>query len=596
MCRAWRFTDPKLTSNLRSGFWLATAVLTFASSLAYSQLPWSTTQPAGPIAASSATLNGMATARGTPAAAWFEWGMDTNYGFMTALTNIGSSGKVVRVSSPVDPLVPGATYHYRLVVTNGFGTALGADTIFTTGTRVTTWIDSSVPLPSIPPGLTNIVGLASGHGHSLAISADGSVIAWGVAISAYYPNDGQTNVPAGLSNVIAVAGGWAHSLALRQDGTVSAWGEYMSPSQPAFVPAGLSNVIAIAGGDSHSVALKNDGTVVAWGGNGQGQTSVPARLTNVVAITAGSTHNLALKADGTVVAWGSETGFPTTPPSGLSNVVAIASETWHNLALRSDGTVVAWGNNNLGQANVPPGLSNVLAITAGFQHSLALKSDGTLVAWGNPRYVTNVPAALGGVAAISSGDYHSTALSALNLGPRAFSRTAVGPVNTDLVVIVAGWDPNGDVLGFRILSPPTNGNLYQYTPSGRGDPITTPNTPLTDSSRALFSPSQDQFGAPYTTFAFVANDGQYDSASALVTVNILLPPVIETASFGASSNQGFSLGFSGFSNASYAVLASTNLVNWTRLGQATQPFPGQFMFQDPATTNWPMRFYRVTSP
>jgi hypothetical protein len=156
----------------------------------------------------------MATARGTPAAAWFEWGTDKNYGFVTVLTNIGSSGKVVRVSSPVDTLIPGATYHYRLVVTNASGTALGADAIFTTGTRVTTWTDHTIPNPAIPTGLTNIVGIASGHYHSLAITAEGSVVAWG--IPAFYGNYGQTNVPAGLSNVTAVAGGWVHSLALRQ--------------------------------------------------------------------------------------------------------------------------------------------------------------------------------------------------------------------------------------------------------------------------------------------------------------------------------------------------------------------------------------------
>jgi hypothetical protein len=445
--------------------------------------------------------------------------------------------------------------------------------------------------------LTNIVGQACGHGHSLAITGDGSVAAWGVGIPGFYANYGQTNVPAGLSNVVAVAGGWVHSLALRQDGTVSAWGEYMSPLQAAFVPAGLSNVIAIDGGDSHSLALKSDGMVAAWGGNASGQISVPASLTNVVAIAAGSTHSLALKADGTVVAWGSEPfGQPTTPPSWLSNVVAISSETWHNLALRSDGTVVAWGNNNLGQTNVPAGLSNVIAIAAGHQHSLALRNDGTVVAWGDPRYVTNAAAAPGQVAAISSGDYHSVALSPMNLPPRALPRTATGRVNTDLIVAMAGWDPNGDALDFRITSLPTNGTLYQYTASGRGEPITSPGTALSDPTRLVFTPSPDSFGAPYTTFGYMANDGQYDSAQTLVTVNILWPPVIGAAGFVPGGTQGFALNFSGLSNASYAVLASTNLVNWSRLGPATQGSAGQFFFLDSSATNRPLRFYRITSP
>lgn len=577
--------------------WLGAALLTLAAPPAHSQSPWVATQAAGPVGQAGVTLNGMATARGYATAAWFEWGGDASYGYVTTLTNIGTSGQVARVSEAIDGLLPGAIYHYRLVASNTFGVAFGADSIFITGMKVATWTDLSVPYPAIPSGLTNIVAQASGHGHNLALTSDGTVVAWGVGIPSSYANYGQTNVPAGLTNVVAVAGGWVHSLALRQDGTVSAWGEYMSPLQPAYVPAGLSNVVAIAGGDSHSLALKRDGTVVAWGGNSSGQLSVPAKLTNVIAIAAGSTRSLALRAEGTVVAWGSDpSALPTTPPAWLSNVVAISSEAWHNLALRSDGTVVAWGNNTYGQTNVPVGLSNVVAIAAGFQHSLALKMDGTVVAWGNTRYVTNVPAGLTNVAAISSGDYHSLAVTSVNLAPRAFSKSATGVMNKDLIISLAGWDPNGDPMSFRITSPPTNGDLYQYTGSGRGDLITSPDTPVSDPLRVVFAPSPDSFGAPYTTASFVASDGQYDSSPRSVTVTIVPPPSIQAVGFAQSGNQGFALSFSGLSNVTYGVQASTNLVSWSRLGTASQPSPGQFFFLDTGGTNWPWRFYRVTSP
>ena len=89
-----------------------------------------------------------------------------------------------------------------------------------------------------------------------------------------------------------------HSLALTSDGTVVAWGE------PNTVPAGLNDVVAIAAGGGHSLALKNDGTVVAWGSNSGSQSTVPAGLNGVAAIAAGEYHSLALKNDGTVVAWG----------------------------------------------------------------------------------------------------------------------------------------------------------------------------------------------------------------------------------------------------------------------------------------------------
>ena len=324
---------------------------------------------------------------------------------------------------------------------------------------------------------------------------------------------------------------------------------------------------------------------------------MPHGLTNVVAIAAGSSHNLALRADGTVVAWGTDSGGSPTPPSSLSNVVAISSETWHNLALRQNGTVVAWGANTFGQSSVPTGLTNVLAIAAGLEHSLALKTDGTLVAWGIASYVTNLSTGLSNVVAISSGDYHSLALTPANLPPRALARTATGAVNTDTIISLTGWDPNTDAISFRITTLPTNGTLYQYTGSGRGEAISAPDTPVDDPLRVLFSPAPDSFGAPYTTFGFSARDGQYDSPPALETIKILPPPLLQAVSFvQSSSNAGFALSFSGFSNAAYSVQASTNLVDWSRLGSAAQPSPSQFSFLDTGATNQPRRFYRVATP
>ncbi|MBW7927619.1 MAG: RCC1 repeat-containing protein, partial [Fimbriimonadaceae bacterium] len=63
----------------------------------------------------------------------------------------------------------------------------------------------------------------------MAVLGNGTVVAWG-SNSRGQLGDGTTsdrNVPApvpGLDNVVAVAGGMFHSLALRADGTVWAWG------------------------------------------------------------------------------------------------------------------------------------------------------------------------------------------------------------------------------------------------------------------------------------------------------------------------------------------------------------------------------------
>jgi len=220
--------------------------------------------------------------------------------------------------------------------------------------------------------------IAAGEGHSLALTKEGTVVAWG-------SNDkNQCNAPSGLKDVVAIAAGRKHSLALTEDGTVVAWG--WGNKNQCDVPSGLSYVVAIQAGSKHSLALKQDGTVVAWGSNNSSQCDVPSGLRDVVAINAAANHSLALTKDGTVVAWGMNLYYPRNNPIGLRNVVAIQSGNKHYLVLKKDGTVVAWGANDYFQSDVPSGLRDVVAIQAGSFHSLALKKDGTVLAWGWNNY------------------------------------------------------------------------------------------------------------------------------------------------------------------------------------------------------------------
>src|SRR5579859_2078789 len=117
-----------------------------------------------------------------------------------------------------------------------------------------------------------------------------NVVGWG------NNSRGQITIPAEATNVVAVAAGWYHSLALRADGTVITWGIATN------VPANVTNAIAIGAGANHSLALLSDGTVSVWGDNSYGQANVPTWLTNVIAVASGYYHNLALRSDGTVAA------------------------------------------------------------------------------------------------------------------------------------------------------------------------------------------------------------------------------------------------------------------------------------------------------
>src|SRR6267154_2641950 len=99
--------------------------------------------------------------------------------------------------------------------------------------------------------------------------AVGTVVAWGA-------NDAQqSQVPAALGNVVALAAGESHSLALRSDGTVAAWG--FNVYGQATVPANLTAVVAISARVAYSMALQSNGTVVVWGN----QPQPPAGLGNV---------------------------------------------------------------------------------------------------------------------------------------------------------------------------------------------------------------------------------------------------------------------------------------------------------------------------
>src|SRR5437870_4267663 len=84
---------------------------------------------------------------------------------------------------------------------------------------VVAWGDNSYGQARVPTGLTDVVVIAAGAWHNLAVRSDGTVAAWGAG-TVVDPGDnnglqlGQSMVPAGLTNAVAVAAGFWHSLAL----------------------------------------------------------------------------------------------------------------------------------------------------------------------------------------------------------------------------------------------------------------------------------------------------------------------------------------------------------------------------------------------
>jgi alpha-tubulin suppressor-like RCC1 family protein len=498
----------KLRSFLYVGLLLAVPFVAMGA-------PFAHTQPATLITPTNATLNGMVVPNGPAVTVWFEWGSLGGFDQRTGPIAITAGSNIVRVvSAGISGITNGGVYQCRLVASNSMGVANGFVQLFTTGKRVTAWGDNLYGQTRLPAGLSNVVAVAAGRIHGLALKADGNVIGWG------NNSFGETNIPTTLSNVVTIAGGFHFSLALKSDGRVTVWGgNFYGVTN---VPSAVSNVIALATLDTHILALRSNGTVVAWGRNDDGQCNVPSGLSNVVSLAAGSRSSLALKADGTVTAWGLN---KDSVPAGLTNIVALTCGSTMNgytLAVKADGTVVAWGDNFYGQTDVPAGLSNVVAVAGGYGNSLALKSNGTVVTWG---YSTNVPIYLTNVVAVVAGNSHYIAI-VPNSAPRALPQTASGAVNRDLVVVLNGFDLNGDALAFRIKSLPLTGQLYQYADGVRGTAIADPETPIIDlNGRLIFVPETNGYGSPYASFTFTANDGDSESAPATITAAIGLPQV-----------------------------------------------------------------------
>lgn len=292
---------------------------------------------------------------------------------------------------------------YSAEVRNPAGNVISRTAAVSVG-RVVAWGGSNFGQTNLPANLSEVAAIAAGEFHSLALKADGTVVAWGQNVIAGVTL-GQTNVPSGLSNVVAIAAGSRHCLALKGDGTMVTWGQDTDGSLK--IPMSPGKVAAIAAGAGFSLALRTNGTVLAWGYNEFGQASVPRGLGKVMAIAAGTGHCIALLGDGTVRVWGDNSWGSIQPPPGLSNVVAIASGYQHCAALKSDGTVVAWGATYAGQTAIPATMTDVIAISAGGHHTMALKRDGTLVA-GGEMSGRLVPVPLPGtrIVAIASGAGH----------------------------------------------------------------------------------------------------------------------------------------------------------------------------------------------
>jgi alpha-tubulin suppressor-like RCC1 family protein len=320
--------------------------------------------------------------------------------------------------------------------------------------------DGTVPpyVAQEAPALRGATTIACGEQADYAAMSDGRVLAWGINANGLLGNTplaelevtAQPHPPVAMPTetlpmpkVVDVKSAGRHVLALTAEGTVFAWGNGQSgqlgigdmpvinfkthvPAPMAYVPfpvrvAALSGVTASAAGFMHSLALLEDGSVWAWGENQFGQigdgtvvnraSPVPVRGVNkAIAVAAGAQYSLALLSNGTVMGWGWGNGalggrpgmsrhganpVPQLVP-GATGIIAIAAGGQHALGLTASGTVLSWGDENVyhpvaHSARIPlttpapvPQITNARGINAGSLSSQAVLADGTILFWGAP--------------------------------------------------------------------------------------------------------------------------------------------------------------------------------------------------------------------
>ncbi|MBF0416532.1 MAG: DUF1566 domain-containing protein [Magnetococcales bacterium] len=298
-------------------------------------------------------------------------------------------------------------------------------------------------------GITDVVDIAAGSQHTIAVKKDGSVWTWGRNDRNQLGRSSQHK-----DYYYQKKDGWIRS-GLLSDSVTDRYSKATVQDAdygplPVQVPE-LSGVIAVAAGDKHTLALKNDGTVWGWGYNDYGQLGnltlgyadpptilFPTKiieLSAIVAVAAGDRHSLALSGSGIVFAFGkndqaqlgrsSASGWVQRTPlqiPDLTGVTAIAASGSLTVAIKNDGNVWRSYNGFDKFSEIITGLSGATAIDVGLRDTTGLQlvngnsdyfialKNGTVwessLSGTNPIHATQ----LSGVSAIAVGDRYVVAM------------------------------------------------------------------------------------------------------------------------------------------------------------------------------------------
>ncbi len=202
-------------------------------------------------------------------------------------------------------------------------------------------------------------------------------------------------------DIVDVAVGDNHLLALTNTGQILAWGENESGQladgtlkqrpYPVFVRSSknavLSGITQVAARGNGAVAVSNDGSLLGWGS------------TLVVTPVDEGTDNTGTDVSGGRPAESYAEPVADSDGNPISNIRRVAVGSAHMLGITLSSGVIGWGSNSNGQlgdgtnsaitgtttvvlSSGQP-LNSIIEIAVGSTHSLALHSNGQVFAWGN---------------------------------------------------------------------------------------------------------------------------------------------------------------------------------------------------------------------
>ena len=196
------------------------------------------------------------------------WGLNYTYGVLGDGTfKVYPVGTIVQAKGLTEVVAIDAGMRHSLALkSDGSVWAWGLDRETQLGDAST----DNLNTPTKVIGLDDIVAIAGGMNHTLALKSDGTVWACGRNLEGelgkgnFDSTISFVNQVSNLTNVVAIAAGGTHNLALKADGTVWAWGANSygqlgnGSNEDSSIPAkviGLADVVSIASGGHQSLAL-----------------------------------------------------------------------------------------------------------------------------------------------------------------------------------------------------------------------------------------------------------------------------------------------------------------------------------------------------